>query len=137
MDGTLCGVWIDGEGRARVSVAAAGGREEKTLPFEPFAWLASNPFDGAVSGVRFERLGGDAALGTLARADSSGAFEGFVKAARELVAVDVIWPLESQFLLQSRMRLYGDMGFSRLRRCQVDIETGSADGTFSDAGGPG
>jgi DNA polymerase elongation subunit (family B) len=138
MDGTLCGVWIDGEGRARVSVAAAGGgREEKTLPFEPFAWLASDPFDGPVSGVRFERLGGAAALGTLARAASIEAFEGFIKAARELVAVDVIWPLESQFLLQSRMRLYGDMGFSSLRRCQVDIETGSADGGFSDAERPG
>jgi DNA polymerase elongation subunit (family B) len=35
------------------------------------------------------------------------------------------------------MRLYGDMGFARLRRCQVDIETGSADGGFSDAERPG
>jgi DNA polymerase, archaea type len=138
MDGTLCGVWIDGDGRARVSVSAAGGgREERTLPFEPFAWIPSNPFDGPVAGVQFERLGGTAALGTLARAASLDAFEGFVKAARDLVAVDAIRPLESQFLLQSRMRLYGDMGFARLRRCQVDIETGSADGGFSDAERPG
>ena len=138
MDGTLCGVWIDGGGRARVSMAATGGgREEKTLPFEPFAWLPSNPFEAPVSGVQFERLGGSAALGTLARAASLEAFEGFVKAARDLVAVDAIRPLESQFLLQSRMRLYGDMGFARLRRCQVDIETGSADGGFSDAERPG
>jgi DNA polymerase I len=138
MDGTLCGVWIDGDGRARVSVSAAGGgREERTLPFEPFAWIPSNPFDGPVAGVQFERLGGTAALGTLARAASLDAFEGFVKAARDLVAVDAILPLESQFLLQSRMRLYGDMGFARLRRCQVDIETGSADGGFSDAERPG
>ncbi len=138
MDGTLCGVWIDGEGGAHVCVATPeGGRLEKALPFEPFAWISANPLGGPVAGVQFERLGGAAALGTLARATSLGAFEGFIKVARESVAIDVIRPLESQFLLQSRARLYGDMAFARLRRCQVDIETGSSDGSFSDAERPG
>jgi DNA polymerase elongation subunit (family B) len=138
MDGTLCGVWIDGGGRARASVEAEGGaRREETLPFEPFAWLSSNPFSGPVAGVEFERLGGTAALGTLARASSLEAFDAFVKAARDHVAVDAIRPLESQFLLQRRARLFGDMSFTGLRRCQVDIETGSADGGFSDAANPG
>ncbi|MGA2017456.1 MAG: DNA polymerase domain-containing protein [Opitutaceae bacterium] len=138
MDGTLCGVWIDGEGGARVSVARPdGGREEGTLPFEPFAWLASASFDAPVPGVVFERLGGDAALGTLAKARSLEAFNTLLGAARDTVAVDAIRPLESQFLLQRRARLYADMGFAKLRRCQVDIETGSADGRFSDAERPG
>ena len=137
MDGTLCGVWIDGEGRARVCMASAdGGRVEKVLPFEPFAWLASNPFDTPVTGVTFEQLKGGAALGTLARASSLEAFEGLVKAARDSVAVDAIRPLESQFLLQHRARLYSDMAFAKLRRCQVDIETGSSDGEFSSAEKP-
>jgi DNA polymerase, archaea type len=137
MDGTLCGVWIDGNSKAWVSVAAAGGgREEKALPFEPFAWLASAPFDGPVSGIEFEGLAGSAALGTIARARSLEAFDGFLKAARESVAVDTVRPLESQFLLQHRARLYGDMGFAKLRRCQVDIETGSTDGGFSNAERP-
>ncbi len=137
MDATLCGVWIDGEGRARVSVATpGGGREERILPFEPFAWLASAPIDGPVAGIEFERLAGNAALGTLVRAQSLEAFDGFLKVARESVAIDAIRPLESQFLLQHRARLFGDMSFSRLRRCQVDIETGSADGGFSNAERP-
>jgi DNA polymerase I len=137
MDGTLCGVWIDGEGRARVSVETPdGGRKETTLPFEPFAWLAANPFTAPVAGVVFERLAGGAALGTLARAASLEAFDGFMKVARESVAVDSIRPLESQFLLQRRARLFGDMPFVRLRRCQVDIETGSTGGGFSDAERP-
>jgi DNA polymerase elongation subunit (family B) len=137
MDGTLCGVWIDGEGRARVCMASAdGGRAEKLLPFEPFAWLASNPFDTPVAGVTFEQLKGGAALGTLARASSLEAFEGLVKAARDSVAVDAIRPLECQFLLQHRARLFSDMAFAKLRRCQVDIETGSSDGEFSSAGKP-
>jgi DNA polymerase, archaea type len=137
MDGTLCGVWIDDEGRARVSVATPdGGRREETMPFEPFAWLGANPFDGPVAGVRTEELKGGAALRVIARASSLEAFDGFVKTARESVAVDAIRPLESQFLLQQRGRLFGDMGFAKLRRCQVDIETGSADGAFSDATRP-
>jgi DNA polymerase elongation subunit (family B) len=138
MDGTLCGVWIDGEGQARVSVAGPdGGREERIAPFEPFAWLASAPGGVPAAGVEFEQLAGNAALGALARAQSLEAFDGFLKAARDSVAIDVIRPLESQFLLQHRARLYGDLSFTRLRRCQVDIETGSADGGFSDAERPG
>ena len=138
MDGSLCGVWVDGGGRARVSVGTeGGGRREETLAFEPFAWLSRNPFAGPVDGVAFERLGGNAALGTLARAASLDAFEAFVKAARDHVAVDAVRPLECQFLLQRRARLFGDMAFASLRRCQVDIETASADGGFSDAANPG
>ena len=138
MDGTLCGVWVDGEGTARVSLARPdGGRDEGTLPFSPFAWLSAVPPDSPVSGVEFERLGGTAVLGTLARAASLEAFEGLLKAARNGVVADSIRPLESQFLIQHRARLYGEMGFSKLRRCQVDIETGSSDGGFSDAGSPG
>jgi DNA polymerase elongation subunit (family B) len=138
MDGTLCGVWIDGEGAARVSVSTPdGGREEKAVPFEPFAWLASHPAEAPVTGVDFERLGGDAALGVIARAHSLESFDGLLKSARDSVAMDVIRPLESQFLLQHRMRLFGDMAFAKLRRCQVDIETGSSGGGFSDAELPG
>jgi len=138
MDGTLCGVWIDGEGSARVSLASSdGGRVEKVLPFEPFAWLASNPFVAPVSGVTFEPLKGGAALGILARATSLEAYEGMVRAAKDSVAVDAIRPLESQFLLQHRARLYSEMSFAKLRRCQVDIETGSTGGAFSNAENPG
>ena len=138
MDGTICGVWIDGDGRARVSLATPdGGREEREYPFEPFAWLSAPPLDEAVSGVRFDSLAGDAALGTLARASSLDAFDGFVRMARESGALDIIRPLESQFLLQHRARLYADLTFARLRRCQVDIETGSSDGGFSNAENPG
>lgn len=137
MEGTLCGVWIDGEGRARVSLAGEdGARREDALPFEPFAWLSSMTFAVPAAGLEYERLGGEAAFGILARAHSLEAFEGLVKAARDSVVVDVIRPLECQFLLQHRARLYGDMAFTKLRRCQVDIETGSSGEGFSDPSRP-
>ena len=140
MDGTLCGVWIDRGGKAWVSRSTPdGGRLEESVPFEPFAWLSANPYGAPVPGVEFEQLKGDAVLGTLARASSLEAFEDLVKAARDSssTAIDAIRPLESQFLLQNRARLYGDMAFAKLRRCQVDIETGSTDGAFSNAERPG
>jgi len=137
MDGTLCGVWIDDEGRAHVAVATAGGgRAEEVRPFEPFAWLGADPFEVPVAGVTVEALAGTAALGFLARASNLGAYDGFLKTARESVAVDAIRPLESQFLLQHRARLYGDLAFARLRRLQLDIETASATGGFSDPSQP-
>ena len=40
--------------------------------------------------------------------------------------------------LQQRARLYAEMKFADLRRCQLDIETGAAEpGAFSDARNPG
>jgi len=107
------------------------------MPFEPFAWLSSMPAGGPFPGMDFDRLAGGAALGVLARARSLGVYDDFLKAARGTWALDVLRPLESQFLLQHRARLYGDMVFHRLRRCQVDIETGSSDEGFSDATRPG
>ncbi|HEY1764465.1 MAG TPA: DNA polymerase domain-containing protein [Opitutaceae bacterium] len=133
MEGSICGVWVDDDGRAHVSVAGVGDtRQELAMPFEPFAWLGGFPPEKGVPGVVFERLQGGAALGTLLRAQSLEAYDSSLRELRETVAVDAIRPLESQFLLQSRARLFADMGFSRLRRCQVDIETASPEGGFSD-----
>ena len=138
MDGTLCGLWIDPEGRARACMATPeGGRVETTLAFEPFAWLAALPPANAYPGVAFETLSGSAALGVLARAGSLEAFDALLKGVRDTGPVDAVRPLESQFLMQHRARLYGDLGFSRLRRCQLDIETGSEDGGFSQPERPG
>src|SRR5215213_8858814 len=45
-------------------------------------------------------------------------------------------PYESQFLLQQRERLYREMTFGQLRRCQLDIEVAAPDGGFPDATRP-
>lgn len=51
--------------------------------------------------------------------------------------MDVLKPYEGQWLLQQRPRLYADLKFADLRRCQLDIETGAAEaGAFSDARNP-
>ena len=129
---TLCGLWIGADGRAHVSLAtAAGGREERVEAFRPFAWLAAGlPHEG----VQLEELKGEGTFRWLAHAESLAVFEVFFKGVREGVLLDVLKPYESQWLLQKRARLYADLPFAALRRCQLDIETGAAEaGSFSDA----
>lgn len=139
MSGALCGLWVDDEGRVHTAVESADGRGRETRieSLRPFAWLAAGAFVEG-EGVTIERLKGEGFFAELAHADTLARFEAWLDAAKAAGAkgIDVIRPLESQYLLQTRRRLFGELPFARLRRCQMDIETGSADGAFSDAGKP-
>ncbi|MDB6115153.1 MAG: polB [Lacunisphaera sp.] len=134
--GTLCGLWIDDDGQVHTCTAnSVGGREEHVENFRPFAWLgAEMPHEG----VTLERLTGEGIFHWLAHAESLPAFSTFFKSVRDGAPIDVLKPYESQWLVQKRARLYADLHFADLRRCQLDIETGtSVTGAFSDARNPG
>jgi DNA polymerase elongation subunit (family B) len=134
--GSICGVWVDADGVVHLAVARPdGGREERTAAFRPFAWLADLPVDPAIEGLHIERLRGQGAFTRLAHADSLATID-LLQEAMGRGGSDAVRPLESQFLLQQRARLYADLHFSQLRRCQLDIETASGDGHFSDAARP-
>ena len=134
----LCGLWIDdaGAGKAHTCYATAdGGRVEQVEDFKPFAWLGA---EVNREGIQIKRLKGDSAFNWLAHADTLEAFGVFFKDVREGIPIDVLRPYESQWLLQRRARLFADVHFTALRRCQLDIETGSTEaGAFSDARKPG
>ncbi len=134
--GTLCGLWVDDQGTAHACYATAGGgRREQVEEFRPFAWLGAPV---AHEGIGYEELKGEGTFRWLAHAPSLAAFEVFFKSVRDGAAIDVLKPYESQWLLQRRARLYADLPFAHLRRCQLDIETGSTEaGVFSDARNPG
>lgn len=138
MSGALCGLWVDEAGAVHVALDTAdGGRETRVESLRPFAWLAAGVFPDS-EGVSIEPLAGGAFFSRLAHAESLPAFEAWFDAVKASGAggVDVVRPLESQWLLQSRRRLFDGLPFGRLRRCQLDIETGSSDGSFSDATKP-
>jgi DNA polymerase elongation subunit (family B) len=136
--GSLCGVWIDGDGRVHATVATEdGGREDRIESLRPFAWLAGGQSDPDSPGLSMEPLRGEGAFGWLVHADSLAAYDGFMQRARVSGGTDAVRPLESQYLIQARERMYRDIGFGQLCRCQLDIETSSADGRFSDAARPG
>src|SRR5687768_6158680 len=137
MAGSLAGVWVDDEGRVHTTVANPdGSRETRVTSFRPFAWLTETPIEIDFTGVQMERLAGESPFNRLVHADDFTTYDAFVKQARGKVSVDTIRPIESQFLLQNRGRLYRDMTFGQVRRCQMDIETASSDDGFCDPARP-
>ncbi|HYD84141.1 MAG TPA: 3'-5' exonuclease, partial [Opitutus sp.] len=135
--GSLCGVWVDSAGSVHTTVARPdGSRETRLSTFRPFAWMNGTPDAANTMAVQVEELPGEGPFNRLAHADDFGVYETFVRQARATVGVDPIRPLESQFLLQQRERLYREMTFAQLRRCQMDIETASSDDGFCDPARP-
>ena len=130
---------MDDEGRAWLSLAKPdGGREELTGSFRPFTWFTTPPVDVAVAGVEIETLNGEGVYAHLAHAETLAAYDSFNALLKTTgVSADLIRPLENQFLLQNRERLFGGLTFNQLRRCQLDIETASSgEGQFSDPRNP-
>ncbi|HVS52776.1 MAG TPA: DNA polymerase domain-containing protein [Opitutaceae bacterium] len=135
MPGSLCGVWVDERGRVHTTVeTTGGGREERLAELRPFAWLNDTPPGANLTGLELERLQGEGPFDRLVHAGDRESFDAFVRAARDATGLDTIRPIESQFLLQQRERLYREMMFHDLRRCQLDIEVASPAGGFPDAG---
>src|SRR5580658_6566360 len=134
---SLCGVWVDDSGGVRTTVATLGGkREERRDSLRPFAWLSGSGEIAAAAGVAIESLKGEGAYRQLAQAETLADYDEFLRHARGEAGIDAIRPLEGQYLLQSRVRLYRNLSFGQLRRCQLDIETASSGDRFSDAAQP-
>ncbi len=140
MSGALCGLWVDDDGRVFTARDAGEGvaRETRVDTLRPFAWQAAGAFPPS-EGVTIEPLRGEGFFTELVHAETLAQFEAWHASAKAVGArgIDVIRPLESQWLLQTRARLYDGLPFARLRRCQLDIETASDYGAFSDAEKPG
>src|SRR5438045_767917 len=99
MAGSLSGVWIDDEGRVHTTIALPdGSRETRVTTFRPFAWLTESEVPLDFSGVHVEKLAGASPFNRLVHTDDLNTFDAFVRQARGKVSVDVIRPLESQFL---------------------------------------
>lgn len=134
MAGSLCGVWVDGTGRVHTTVNnGQDGRETRHDAFRPFAWLNDTPADVAPGPLSIERLQGEGPFDRLLHANDLESFNLFTRQAREGISVDVVRPLENQYLLQHRQRLYRDLSFGQLRRMQLDIEVAAPEGGFPDA----
>jgi DNA polymerase elongation subunit (family B) len=133
----LCGLWIAPDCTARLCVAAPdGGRREVQAQFRPFAWLRDQPPE-IPPGAEVSPLSGDGLYPFIAHNQSLDSHDAFLKKIGA-AAVDNLRPLESQFLLQQKLRLFDGLRFAQLRRCQLDIETAAAGGDhFSDPTLPG
>jgi DNA polymerase elongation subunit (family B) len=135
--GALCGLWVDEVGRVHTTLETeGGGREDRIAELRPFAWMNGQVAAAATTGIEVETLRGEGAFNWLAHGEVFDGFNTFAREARETTGIDLIRPWESQYLLQQRKRLYGDMPFGRVRRCQLDIEVAAPEGGFPDAARP-
>ncbi len=134
---SVCGVWIDEQGHAHVSLATeAGERTEALAEFHPFAWLRERPAE-LPPHAELAALAGDGLYPFLVHTRTAPAHAALLKRIGT-AGYDVLRPLECQFLLQKRRRLYDGLRFHQLRRCQLDIETAAAgEDHFSDPAQPG
>lgn len=143
---SLCGLWVDNSGRVFTTLATPdGGREPREEALRPFAWLNGEPNSAGFGdstgspsardpALQMERLAGDAPFNRLLHTEAGGAFDKALERLRaESISADVIRPFESQYLLQTRQRLYHNLAFGQLRRMQLDIEVASPSGGFPDA----
>ena len=124
----LCGLWVDSQGG--VHLAHANGESARSVTthdgFRPFAWSQA-PITHA------EELDGESSLNYLTHFDNPDAFDASRKAAANAAEIEAPRPLEHQYLLQTGQRLFTDLPFEALRRCQLDIETDcSVEGGFSN-----
>lgn len=131
----LCGLWINPEGRACMSLCAGNDkREEFEEDFHPIAWAENLPQEGE---FKAEKLEGDAPVRHLLVFDTIKAFRELPGRQERSFALESVRPLENQFLLDREARLFDGLNFSDLRRCQCDIETGcSVPGGFSNPNRP-
>jgi DNA polymerase elongation subunit (family B) len=137
MAGSLCGVWVDDDGRVHTTVATeGGGRETRLGELRPFAWLGGAPAEPLSAEFTLEALKGEGPFSRLLHAENLAAYNAFQRGGLERANIDAIRPLESQFLLQQRERLYRELAFHELRRCQFDIEVAAPAGGFPDAANP-
>ncbi len=133
----LCGIWVDPTGKVWTSRHdPAGNRIESEQDGSWFVWVGGASPPPIPDGAGIVDLAGDAVYRRLVECDDLNALEASARTWRGEFPVDVIKPYESQFLLHHRERLFHAVRFHELRRCQLDIETASSTGDFSDPAQP-
>jgi DNA polymerase elongation subunit (family B) len=135
---SICGLWVAPDGDVFLQVEGeGGGRCVRKDRLRPFLWTGGLPQGEGPSGGSWVALAGSGFYAGLAEAPDPSALDVWARSVRERgVETDRVQPWETQYLLQQRQRLFAALPFSRLRRCQLDIETASTDGTFSDPARP-
>ena len=133
----ICGVWVDRTGKVWVSRRTEqGGRAEACEDMRWFAWLGGPAPTEFAEKTESHELAGEGVFTHIVEADSWETLDRLAKSVRGSQSVDVVKPRESQFLLRQRSRVFAEVKFSELKRCQLDIETASTGDAFSNADQP-
>lgn len=124
----ICGLYIDEKGLVHVHERTADGSSHDTTDdsFRPFLWSSVIPQGGGIDPVQLTGVG---ELGYLLRFNDWKTFRE-VSTDRSL-ETELIKPLEAQYLIHHKARLFSDMTMRSLRRVTLEIATQAED---EDAG---
>jgi DNA polymerase elongation subunit (family B) len=114
----ICGLYIDGAGTVHIHEREPDGscRDIRDDAFRPFLWAPIIPQGGGIDPLP---LSGEGELRYLLRFDDWSTFKE-VSADRSLGG-ELIKPLEAQYLIHHKARLFSDMTMAALRRVTVGI----------------
>lgn len=130
----LAGVWVSPSGDVHTTYRSSEGDSEvKTDSFKGFGWVRDRDLDAEGFSGDVTELKGMGPLNRLIETDTFDLFKQWLSKDGFGRSMECIRPFESQYLLKNHLRLFQNMRFDQLKRCQVDIETDSGeDGAFSN-----
>lgn len=130
---TLCGLWVAPDGTAHLAWRKPGDKQAtcETREYRPFLW-ADCELDESPKSAEVESLKGERRFNHLYHFDEFSDYKETISNKEYRGSLDYVRSPEQQVLLQSRIRMFDGLTFEQLRRCQVDIETASSEGSFSN-----
>ncbi|MGF1531145.1 MAG: DNA polymerase domain-containing protein [Puniceicoccaceae bacterium] len=134
-DAELVGIHVDAGGAVNLALRRPdGAREDLATDFQPFCWMSDEVAASvAGSGASRELCGGKGCLRNLFHFEKVEDAEEMLKTLRSSPEVEYTRPLEHQYLIQARGRVFGRGSIQTVRRLQLDIETATGEGrNFSD-----
>ncbi len=130
--GILTGIWVSPEGEVHLHYREGDTVTEKQDTYEGFGWAREESIQGIEVDGTLEELNGNGPFNRLLSTPDFGTFKLWQSKDSPISGFEVIKPFESQYLLQHQLRLFDNLRFMDLKRCQLDIETDSTEGHFSN-----
>lgn len=126
----ICGIYIDNSTTpVHLAVRETSGANTITDTLNPFAWGTDSMTESVFT--HKEKLNPSAVLNQLYYFEGVNNYSTFLQKYQTQGAI-AIKPLEHQYLLQNNLRMFNNLRFSELNRCQLDIETATTHGAFSN-----
>ncbi len=128
----LTGIWISPKGETFLSYRDDDGVITETADrLQPFAWSDSLPESEKYTATI---LKGTGRFQNLLAFENLQSFKETTTEFKKEIYFESIRPLEAQYLMRHSQRLFSEMNFTDLKRCQCDIETYcSVEGGFCNA----
>ena len=120
----LTGIWVAPDGTVHQCFRDPDGQtHQKQAQLEAFMWVSAEDVKSLDGESHVHSLKGSGPFNRMLTTSDMEQFGQWMQQGKGLRRMEVLKPYESQYLLSHGMRLFGDLRFDELKRCQLDIET--------------